>query len=159
MTNSFFAGNISDMPWKSRWIQNLARRPPFEKRAGSPIHSFAAAPAAGPYSQAIKVYPRGWLICSGQIGLDPKTSLMAGGTVKAQAEQVFKNIQAVLSQGGASLDQVVKTTVFLTDIKQFELFNEVYASYFKKQKPSRSLVEVSALPKGALVEMEAWAVL
>ena len=111
------------------------------------------APAAvGPYSQAIRT---GDLIfLSGQIPLDPATGKLVEGDIKAQAAQVCKNIIAVLESQGLGLANVVKTTVFITDIKQFAAVNEVYAQYFPTPCPARSCVEISALPLGALVEIE-----
>lgn len=114
------------------------------------------APAAvGPYSQAIKV--NGLLFCSGQIALDPATGSLKGEDVASQTEQVMQNIAAVLAAAGASFDDVVKTTCYLTDINDFARFNAVYGSFFTG-KPARSCVAVSALPKGALVEVEVTAV-
>ena len=110
------------------------------------------APAAvGPYSQAIKV--NGLLFCSGQIALDPATGSLKGEDVASQTEQVMQNIAAVLAAAGASFDDVVKTTCYLTDINDFARFNAVYGSFFTG-KPARSCVAVAALPKGALVEVE-----
>ena len=110
------------------------------------------APAAvGPYSQAIKL--NDLLFCSGQIALDPATGNLVGSDVKTQTEQVMQNISAVLAAAGASFDDVVKTTCFLTDINDFAEFNQIYGQYFTG-KPARSCVAVSALPKGALVEVE-----
>ena len=112
----------------------------------------ANAPAAvGPYSQAIKL--NDLLFCSGQIALDPATGALVGSDVKTQTEQVMKNISAVLATAGASFDDVVKTTCFLTDINDFAEFNQIYGQYFTG-KPARSCVAVSALPKGAVVEVE-----
>ena len=127
---------------------------------GKPVFTELAPPPVGPYSQAISFYPfhNRWLICSGQIPLDPKTSQIVGNTLREQTEQALKNVQAVLSAGGMNLSRVLKVTVFLTDLKRFDEFNEIYASYFKEHRPARSCVEVSALPKGALVEIEVWAV-
>ena len=111
------------------------------------------APAAvGPYSQAIDCGD--FVFLSGQIPLVPETGLVAKGGLEAQAHQMFANIQAVLAQAGMSLSNVVKTTVFMTDLSQFAAFNAVYAEYFKSPYPARSCVEVSALPKGVLVECE-----
>jgi 2-iminobutanoate/2-iminopropanoate deaminase len=110
------------------------------------------APAAvGPYSQAIKFNEL--LFCSGQIALDPATGALVGNDAKTQTEQVMKNISAVLTASGATFDDVVKTTCFLTDINDFAEFNQIYGQYFTG-KPARSCVAVSALPKGALVEVE-----
>lgn len=111
------------------------------------------APAAvGPYSQAIDCGDLVFL--SGQIPLVPETGLVAKGGLEAQAHQLFANIKAVLAEAGMSLSNVVKTTVFMTDLSQFAAFNAIYAEYFKAPYPARSCVEVSALPKGVLVECE-----
>lgn len=115
------------------------------------------APAAiGPYSQAIKT--GNLVFASGQTPLDPVDGGLVGETVADQAEQCLKNLQAVLEASGASMDSVVKTTVFLVDMADFAAMNEVYAKWFSKEPPARSCVAVRALPKGALVEMEAVAV-
>ena len=111
------------------------------------------APAAvGPYSQAIDCGDLVFL--SGQIPLVPETGLVADGGLEAQAHQMFANIKAVLAEAGMSLSNVMKTTVFMTDLSQFAAFNAIYAEYFKAPYPARSCVEVSALPKGVLVECE-----
>jgi len=110
------------------------------------------APAAiGPYSQAILA--DGLLFASGQIPLMPETGDVLQGGIKEQAEQVMKNIQAVLEAAGSDLTQVVKTTCFLTNMDNFVAFNDVYSRYFTG-KPARSCVAVSALPRGVLVEVE-----
>ena len=110
------------------------------------------APAAvGPYSQAVVV--NGLLYTSGQIPLDPKTGAIVGNNITEQAEQVMKNLMAVLEAAGAKQENVVKTLCFLTDMKDFAAFNEVYARYFTN-KPARSCVAVSSLPKGAICEVE-----
>lgn len=108
--------------------------------------------AVGPYSQAIDCGDLVFL--SGQIPLVPETGLVADGGLEAQAHQMFANIKAVLAEAGMSLSNVVKTTVFMTDLSQFAAFNAIYAEYFKAPYPVRSCVEVSALPKGVLVECE-----
>ena len=111
------------------------------------------APAAvGPYSQAIRTGDL--LFCSGQIPLVPETGLMVEGGIEAQARQMFANIKAVLNAAGADFSSVVKTTVFMTDLKDFAVFNAIYAEYFPENPPARSCVQVCALPKGALVECE-----
>jgi 2-iminobutanoate/2-iminopropanoate deaminase len=116
------------------------------------VISTEAAPAAiGPYSQAILV--DGLLFASGQIPLLPETGDVVQGGIKEQAEQVMKNIQAVLEAAGSDFTQVVKTTCFLTNMDNFAAFNEVYSRYFTG-KPARSCVAVSALPRGVLVEVE-----
>ncbi len=114
----------------------------------------ADAPAAiGPYSQAVRV---GSLVyCSGQIPLDPVTMEIVSGGIKEQTEQVFNNLKAVATAAGGSLDNAVKLTIFLTDLGQFAQVNEIMASYFNEPYPARATIEVSALPKGALVEVEA----
>lgn len=111
------------------------------------------APAAiGPYSQGIRV---GDLIFfSGQIPLDPATGQIAGQEIQSQTRQVLKNIQALLDSQKVSVENIVKTTVFLKNMGDFTSFNEIYASFMKAPFPARSTVEVAALPKGALVEIE-----
>lgn len=106
----------------------------------------------GPYSQALRVGP--WLFCSGQIPLSAESSQVIGQDIETQTKQVFKNIQAVLSAENMNFENVVKTLVFLTDMKEFSKFNEVYKSYFSNHSPARSCVEVSALPKSVKVEVE-----
>ncbi len=111
------------------------------------------APAAvGPYSQAVDCGE--FVFCSGQIPLIPETGLLAEGGIEIQAHQMFSNIRAVLHAAGLDFSNVVKTTVFMTDLSQFTTFNNIYATYFPSNPPARSCVEVSALPKGALVECE-----
>ncbi|MFY2156932.1 RidA family protein [Cytobacillus firmus] len=110
------------------------------------------APAAiGPYSQGITV--NNLFYSSGQIPLTAE-GVMVDGDVKEQTHQVFKNLQAVLEEAGASLDTVVKVTVFIKDMNEFAAINEVYGEYFSTHKPARSCVEVARLPKDALVEIE-----
>ena len=110
------------------------------------------APAAlGPYSAGIAAGNLAFL--SGQLGLDPSTGELADGAV-AQAEQALKNIEALLTAAGATFGNVVKTTVFLADIADFNAVNEVYGAHFTEPFPARSAVQVAALPKGALVEIE-----
>ena len=116
------------------------------------IISTTNAPAAvGPYSQAVKVGDM--LYTSGQIALDPATGALAPAEIKAQSEQVMKNLAAVLEAAGYTFDEVVKTTCFLSDMAYFAEFNAVYEKYFIS-KPARSCVAAAALPKGALVEVE-----
>ena len=110
------------------------------------------APAAiGPYSQAIVC--GGLVFTSGQIPLDPATGAVVGADIRAQAEQVMKNLAAVLEAAGSSLAGAVKTTCYLADMADFAVFNEVYAAYFTTN-PARSCVAVKTLPKGVLVEVE-----
>jgi len=116
------------------------------------IHTTNAPAAVGPYSQAMDCGE--FVFCSGQIPLVPETGLMIEGGIDAQARQMFANIKAVLNAAGLDFCNVVKTTVFMTDLRQFAAFNAIYAEYFPSNPPARSCVEVSALPKGALVECE-----
>src|SRR5213595_2401833 len=121
------------------------------------IISTNEAPAAvGPYSQAVRVGST--IYCAGQIPLDPKSGQIVPGDIGAQTRRVLENITAVLKAEGLSFQNIVKTTVFLTDLADFQTVNEIYASYFKKEAPARSTVQVPALPKGARVEIEAIAV-
>ena len=114
------------------------------------------APAAiGPYSQAVDTGST--VYCSGQLGLDPATGNLADG-VQAQTHQALKNLQAVLNEAGLSLDNVVKTTVFVQDLADFGTVNEIYGTYFHGGFPARSCVQIAALPKNALVEIECIAV-
>lgn len=115
------------------------------------------APAAiGPYSQAIAV--NGFLFCSGQIALDPQSGNVVGDDVGTQTTQVMKNIEAVLSAANLTLKNVVKTTIFLTDMKDFPVVNEIYGKHFPEVPPARSTVAVAGLPKGVKVEIEVLAV-
>jgi 2-iminobutanoate/2-iminopropanoate deaminase len=115
------------------------------------------APAAiGPYSPAIAAGE--FVYTAGQFPLDPATMEIVGADVAEQTEQVLTNLAAVLAAGGSGLDRVVKTTVFLADMGDFAAMNEVYARHFGDHRPARSAVEAAALPKGALVEIEAVAV-
>jgi 2-iminobutanoate/2-iminopropanoate deaminase len=117
-----------------------------------PITSKNAPAAIGPYSQAVKT--GNFVFLSGQLGINPETGEFAGNSVTEQAEQVFKNIAAVLSEAGLTFEQVVKTTVFLADMGDFAAMNAVYAKYFKEPFPARSAVAVKTLPKNGLVEIE-----
>lgn len=111
------------------------------------------APAAiGPYSQGIVAGE--FVFVSGQIALDPATGEMSGSDAAAQTDRVMKNVGAILRAAGSSFDRVVKTTIFLADLADFEAVNRVYASYLGEDPPARATVQVSALPKGALVEVE-----
>ena len=112
-----------------------------------------APEAIGPYSQAIRA--NGFIFAAGQTGLDPATMELVAGGVEAQARQVLTNLQHVLEAAGTSLDRVVKTTVFLTDMANFAAMNTVYKEFFPANPPARSTVAVAGLPKGGLVEIEA----
>ena len=115
-----------------------------------------APKAIGPYSQAVLVGAGKTLYCSGQIPLDPASGQLVGaGDIRAETHQVLKNLQAVLAAAGASLSNVAKTTIFLTDLADFALVNEIYGTYFPTDPPARSTIQVSALPRGARIEIEA----
>ena len=116
------------------------------------------APAAiGPYAQANIIGDL--VITSGQIPIDPATGNVVEGDIEAQTKQVFENLKAVLEAAGSGLDKIVKTTCFMDNMNDFAKMNEVYASFFSGDYPSRSAVEVAKLPKGALIEIEAIAYL
>ncbi len=106
----------------------------------------------GPYSQAIRT--NGFLYVSGQVALDPKTGEMTGTDIGQQTERVLENVKGILEAAGSNVHHVVKTTVFLKDMNEFAAMNEVYAKYFTLAPPARSTVQVSRLPKDALVEIE-----
>jgi 2-iminobutanoate/2-iminopropanoate deaminase len=114
----------------------------------------APAPFQGaPYSQAIRAGD--FVFVSGQLALRPGETAIVGSTIEEQTEQVFANLQAILEEAGTSLDRLVKTTVFLVNLGDFQGMNEVYARHVGEQPPARSTIEISALPSGALVEIEA----
>ena len=117
------------------------------------IVSTSDAPAAvGPYSQAIR--SGNLLFCAGQIPLDPKTGQLVTGDIAIQTRRVLDNISALLKAAHLTFGHVVKTTIFLTDMNDFQTVNDIYATYFREQPPARSTVAVAALPKGAKVEIE-----
>ena len=112
------------------------------------------APAAiGPYSQAIRIGD--FLYTSGQIALDPKSGEFLSGEIKEETEQTLRNISAILQADGLELENVIKTTVYLSDINDFVKMNQIYEKYFSKNKPARACVQVAALPKGAKIEIDA----
>jgi 2-iminobutanoate/2-iminopropanoate deaminase len=112
----------------------------------------AAPPAIGPYSQAIRA--GSLLFLSGQIALDPETGKMIEGDVAAQTRQVFKNLGEILKAGGASFDHVVRATVYLADMNDFPVVNEIYATYFSSPAPARATVQAARLPRDARVEID-----
>lgn len=116
------------------------------------IRTDRAPAAVGPYAQAVAA--GGFVYTAGQVGLDPATGEMAGRDLVTQARQAMDNLEAVLAAADLGMDDVVKTTIFLTDIDDFEAVNEVYGYRFEQPYPARSTVAVSELPKGALVEIE-----
>lgn len=126
---------------------------------GREVIQTSGAPAAiGPYSQAVAVPAGRMVFCSGQIPLDPATGQFVEGDIQAQTERVMKNLEAVLQAAGASFADVVRCGIFLTDLGDFAKVNEVYARSFPSNPPARATVQVSALPRGARVEIDATAV-
>jgi len=117
------------------------------------IATTEAPQAIGPYSQAVSAAP--WLFCSGQIGLDPATGALVAGGAEAETTQVLENLRAVLAAAGATLDDVVRTTIYLVDLGDFGRVNEIYARHFRAPFPARATVGVAALPRGARVEIDA----
>ncbi|BBB48360.1 RidA family protein [Pelolinea submarina] len=117
------------------------------------IGSPNAPKAVGPYSAAIKTGP--FVFMSGQLGLDPQSGSLVEGGVEAQTKQALTNLQSILQSNGLDMEAIVKTTVFLQDMDDFAKMNAVYAEFFKSDPPARSTIEVAALPKGGLVEIEA----
>ena len=111
-----------------------------------------APQAIGPYSAAIKA--GGFVFAAGQLAIDPATGKIVDGDIKVQTERVLKNVSAVLAAAGSSMDRVVKTTVFLKNMADFTAMNEVYGQFFKNQPPARSTVQVVALPRDGLIEIE-----
>jgi 2-iminobutanoate/2-iminopropanoate deaminase len=121
------------------------------------IISTNEAPAAvGPYSQAVRIGST--VYCAGQIPLDPKSGQIVSKDISEQTRRVLDNISAILKAEGLLFENIVKTTIFLTDLADFQTVNEIYASYFNQAPPARSTVQVAALPKGARIEIEAIAV-
>lgn len=116
------------------------------------IHTDNAPKAVGPYSQAVAMGD--FLFCSGQISIDPKTNEVFTGDVKTQTEMVMKNVEAVLAANGMNFSNIIKTTIFITNMNDFATVNEVYAKAFESAPPARSTVAVAGLPKGVNVEIE-----
>ena len=116
------------------------------------IRSERTPKAIGPYEQALKL--DGWVFTSGQIPLDPSTGAMVEGGIGAQTRQVMENLRGVLEAAGTSMGRVVKATVYMTNLADFQKMNEVYAEYFPRDKPVRSTVGVASLPRGAMVEID-----
>lgn len=125
----------------------------------TPVHTHEAPAAIGPYSQAVRVPAGEFVFCSGQVAMDPATGELVGGdSIQAQTEAVLKNLQAVLQAAGAQTSDVVRTTVYLTDMADFVAMNGVYERFFDGVPPARAAVAVAGLPKGAKVEISAIAV-
>lgn len=119
------------------------------------IQTEKAPKVVGPYSQAIGIGD--WVFCSGQIGIDPKSGELVKG-IEKQTEQVLENLKEVLKASGSDFAAVLKTTIFITDMKNYATVNEIYSKVFKDHKPARSTVAVAELPKGVLIEIEAIAI-
>jgi 2-iminobutanoate/2-iminopropanoate deaminase len=120
---------------------------------GKSVIATEKAPAAiGPYSQGIRI--RGLVFTSGQIAIDPANSEVVSDKIEEQTRQVFENLKAVLEAGGSSLHQIIKTTVYLKEMSDFQAMNKVYAEYFTENRPARSTIEVSRLPKDVKIEIE-----
>lgn len=116
------------------------------------VHTAEAPEAIGPYSQAVDV--DGWLYTSGQVGIDPETGELVADDFEPQARQVFRNLGRVLAASGCGFGDVVRATVYVTDLSDFPQLNAIYAEAMGEHRPARSTVEVSALPKGAKVEID-----
>jgi len=122
----------------------------------TPVRTTGAPAAIGPYSQAVLVGDT--LYCSGQLGIDPETSDLLNDSLENETDRVLENLGAVLKAASMDYDNVVRCTVFLTDINDYGLINEIYARYFSEDPPAREAVEVAALPRGARVEISCIAV-
>ena len=116
------------------------------------IQTENAPSAIGPYSQAVRVGK--WIFTAGQIPIEPKTGNMVSGHIKEKTRQVMENIKAILEAGGAKMDDVVKSTIYMTNLQDFSAVNEVYGEYFKEPYPARSTVQAAALPKGVSIEID-----
>tara|TARA_B100001121_G_scaffold263805_1_gene244864 strand:- start:535 stop:927 length:393 start_codon:yes stop_codon:yes gene_type:complete len=118
------------------------------------IRTANAPDPVGPYNQAIKA--GNFIFCSGQIAINPETNKVdCLGNIEEETKQVLKNLKAVLNAGGAKIDDVIKTTIFLTDLKNFQIVNKVYSNFFEgEDSPARACVEVSSLPKGVMIEID-----
>jgi 2-iminobutanoate/2-iminopropanoate deaminase len=126
-------------------MKNMSTKKSVIRPSGSP-------PAVGPYNHAVRVGDL--LFCAGQIPVDPATGNLVDGDIRVQTERVLKNIAVILEDQGLGFEDVVKSTVFLTDLNDFAAMNEVYGQFFRRDHPARSTVQVAALPKGARVEIE-----
>jgi 2-iminobutanoate/2-iminopropanoate deaminase len=116
------------------------------------IKPAGSAPAGGPYSHGVRVGDL--LFCAGQVPVDPATGQLIAGDIRAQTERVLQNVNIILQDQGLSMANVIKTTVFMTNLAEFTAMNETYAGHFRQDPPARSTVQVSALPRGANVEIE-----
>ena len=121
--------------------------------ASAAVSTDRAPGAIGPYSQALDA--GGWVFCSGQIGLDPGTGQLVAGGIAAEAEQVMRNLEAVLAAAGLGFADVVRTTIYLVDLADFSTVNDIYARHVRAPYPARATVGVAALPRGARIEIDA----
>ena len=119
----------------------------------TPIHTRKAPAALGPYSQAVE--RNGFVFCSGQVALDPESGTIVKGGIEFETRRVLQNIGAVLAAAGLDFVDVVKTTIFMIDLSEFETVNRIYGEHFEPPYPARSTVQVAALPRGARIEIEA----
>ena len=117
------------------------------------IHTSQAPDPVGPYSQGVRI--GNFLYTAGQIALDPKTGEFLSGKIEEETEHTLRNIEAILKSDGLTMENVVKTTVYLADLSQFSRMNNIYQKFFEKSKPARSCIQVAALPKGAKIEIDA----
>ena len=117
-----------------------------------PVSTDRAPKAIGPYTQAIRA--NGFIFVSGQIAIDPATNQFIGGDTVTQTNRVLENLRAIVEAAGSSMDRVVKTTVYLEDIADFPVMNEIYARYFPGTPPARATIEAAALPRGARIEID-----
>jgi len=127
-------------------------------KGNNPVFTTDAPAAIGPYSQAIECRPSRMLFVSGQIPIDPATSAIVPGGIEAETRQVLRNIDAILTAGGMDRTNVVRATIFLASMSDFQVVNGIYAEFFGEHKPARAAFQVAALPRGALVEIDAIAV-
>ena len=118
-----------------------------------PIQTSSAPAAIGPYSQATE--QQGWVFCSGQIGLDPKSGALVAGGIEAETRRALENLREVLVQAGLGFHDIVKTSIFLADLGDFDVVNRIYGEHFSAPYPARSTVQAAALPRNARVEIEA----
>jgi len=118
-----------------------------------PIHTSSAPAAIGPYSQATE--QQGWVYCSGQVGLDPKSGALVAGGIEAETRRALENLRQVLARAGLGFHDIVKTTIFLADLGDFDVVNRIYGEHFSAPYPARSTVQAAALPRKARVEIEA----
>ena len=118
-----------------------------------PIQTSSAPAAIGPYSQATE--QQGWVFCSGQIGLDPKSGALVAGGIEAETRRALENLREVLVQAGLGFHDIVKTSIFLADLGDFDVVNRIYGEHFSAPYPARSTVQAAALPRQARVEIEA----